>query len=205
MCLHPPFYLMFYVFLGGPEEYRWRGGSRDAQGHFRRPAEWGRDGQGYGGGWRRRHLPGEKHCLQLGRTDIQMKYSVSMCIFCIVIVRWKSCRSCFGECQFIFGLNDYGETGEFDQLCTLILLACVSFSGISSAHMVCLVTESTHSPALSPPTLSPNKWPTSGPSSSLRASLSRHQTLLPWCPLPNFSPQLQQKATRTTTPLQSEY
>ncbi len=67
------FFYIFHVFLGGPEEYRGGGGSGDAQGHFRRPAEWGRDGQSYGGGWRGSHLPCEKHCLQLGRTDIQAK------------------------------------------------------------------------------------------------------------------------------------
>lgn len=55
------YHLYFSVsgFLGGPEEYWGRGSSRDAPGHFRRPAEWGGAGQSYGGSWGRGHLPGE--------------------------------------------------------------------------------------------------------------------------------------------------
>lgn len=43
-------------FPGGSEGHRWGAGSRDAQNHFRGPAEWGGDGQS-DGGRRRRHLP----------------------------------------------------------------------------------------------------------------------------------------------------
>lgn len=69
MWLGSPCFNIFRVLLGGPEEYRWRGGSRDAQGHFRWPTEWGRDGQSNGGGWRRRHLPGENTCDLNTYTD----------------------------------------------------------------------------------------------------------------------------------------
>lgn len=70
--------------------------------------------------------------------------------------------------------------------------------------MACLVTGWTPSPP-SPPTPSPLRWPTRGPSSSLRASLTLHQTPPPRCPPLTFSPQTHQRATLTTTPSQSGY
>lgn len=69
-----------------------------------------------------------------------------------------------------------------------------------SVPTVCSVAGWTRSP-LSPPMLSRHRWPARGPSSSLRASPTLHQTPLPWHQLLNFSPQ---KATLTITPLPSE-
>lgn len=180
MCLCSSFFHILCVFLGGSEEYRRRGSSRDAQGHFRRPSKWGRDGQSYGGGWRGAHLPGEKHYRQQSTV-----YVYSRCASSLV-------------CWRLVSIVLIWVTSLFDYLWTVIkdynLPVCLS----CSVPTVFLATGWTHSPP-SPLMLRPHRWPTSGPSSSLRVSLSLHQTPLPWCPLLNFSPQ-----TLTTMPLQSE-
>lgn len=112
-------------------------------------------------------------------TDIRTKYSVFTLIFCIITVRKSS---------------DLCETLILDSACMCVCL--------SSVLMVCLAIAWTHSP-LSQTTCSPNRWPTSGHSSSQRASLSLRRAL-PWCPPLTFSPQRHQKVTLTTMHLQSE-
>lgn len=194
--LLPLFFLNLCFFLGGPEEHRWRGGSRDAQGHFRRPAEWGRVGKSYGGGWRGRHLPCEDAVCSLKQRLYRQAYSCTYSGLTLLEEPWRS--------KYLF--LDWMFAAQLDYLCTLILdsaFMCVLLC-ISSVLTVCLVTGWTRSP-LSPPTVTPSRWPTSGPSSSLRASPSLHQTPLTWCPLLNFSLQPHRKATRTTTPSRSEY
>lgn len=46
----------FQFLSGGFKEHRGRSSSRDAQGNFRRLAEWGRNGQSHGRSCRRNHL-----------------------------------------------------------------------------------------------------------------------------------------------------
>lgn len=159
------FFHIFCVFLGGPEEYRWRGGSRDAQDHFRRPAEWGRDGQSYGGGWRGRYLPGEKHSATSNNSYTDKIQSIDAYVLIIIHQFWWNLLLDWMISECLVRLTVYTNPG-------FCLHMCVSLC-ISSVHMVCLVTAWSHSPA-SPPTLSPNRWPTSGLSNSLRHSLSLH-------------------------------
>lgn len=45
---------------------------------------------------------GEEGIYQVRNTVCSLAEQICRLVLCIVIVRWKSCRSNFGESQFIF-------------------------------------------------------------------------------------------------------
>lgn len=183
--------LHFLFILGGFEEHRRRSSSRDAQGNFRRPSKWGRNGPSDGRGWRRSHLP----CMK--PISLWTHYHVWIIIASRTknIFYWR-----------VVGVERFQHTVFLKSVAYIVIvwISLLVSHGVSSVHTTCLVTESTPSLPPSPPTLRVPRWPISDLSSFPRASPSRRQTPPLWCPAQTFSPQLHQRATQTTTPLQSE-